>query len=505
MWTVMAVFDGKPPQYIEFAQVEGEHRLLADLLPMARERWGDHSGIPWHVMEAVSKRQPAPWADPIPLWAGSDGVDDRHIRVSLDREGSVILSLSEYGRSVWQHPTVVLTVIPDGAVEIILQYGWDLPESQPTFVDLEGETSGELLPTLDGRLYGGSESVILEINEPPSDTWMRRAKSTSRRWIHSWRLNVRGLSGMFVGRILRRGVERPRPVHHDPGFIARLNSELARNPLGASCKEISNFKAADVDPAVPLIVAVHGSFSCAVELASRLKEASPSATVSRFEHDTFRPLSENIISLVSVLERLHSKGLRRVLLVSHSRGGLVASQAVLRLKLSCAELDTTVWTAGTPHRGTPVAGFGGDAALIARGAHLGLNAYYRTCARREGNSLGVTTAEGAASYLYSFDSLPPGISAMAPDSSFIDIHRFQVESISPRTWGGICDPVSSGSFGQGLMASAGQAFFEGVPNDLIVASASSILDGSTPLARCNHFQYFEEISLSAELDDYLNG
>jgi hypothetical protein len=69
MWTVMAVFDGKPPQYIEFAQVEGEHRLLADLLPMARERWGDHSGIPWHVMEAVSKRQPAPWADPIPLSA----------------------------------------------------------------------------------------------------------------------------------------------------------------------------------------------------------------------------------------------------------------------------------------------------------------------------------------------------------------------------------------------------------------------------------------------------
>ncbi|MBB6144463.1 pimeloyl-ACP methyl ester carboxylesterase [Silvibacterium bohemicum] len=503
MWQVTAVFEDRRPEYIDFTQFEDQHQLFSDLVPIARERWGATKGIPWHVLEATAENGPAPWSDPIPLWATEGSLETDSIRIERGPEGAVALSLRESGHLVWQHPTVVLTVIPEGAVELILQYRWNLPGFQPTFVDYGVDAVGELLPVLDGRLYGGAESVILEVNEPPAHTWMNRAGSIAREWAHSWKIGVRNLSGLFVGKIARRAVDRPRPLLRDPGYIPRLRAEEARDSLGASCKELSNFKTSDVNPAVPLVVAVHGSFSCSVELASRLKVASPIATIVRFEHDTFRRISENVNALASELQRLHSKGLRRALLVSHSRGGLVASQAALRLKLVCPDLEVTVWSAGTPHQGTPIAGFGAGAAFIAGAAQVGMNAYYRTCARKDGNALGVTTAEGAASYLYSFDALPPGISAMAPDSPFIDMHSFQIEPISPRTWGGICDPVSSGSFGQGLLATAAQNFFENQPNDLIVAAESSILDGSSPLQQCNHFQYFSEIALPDALAKYL--
>ena len=503
MWQVMATFDDRPPQYIEFAQFEGQHRRFSDLLQTARERWGKAPGIPWHLLEATAESGPTPWADPIPLWVPERGFDTDSIKVERGPDGVVSLSLPESGRSVWQHPTVVLTTIPEGAVALILQYTWDLTNLQPTFTDPGVDAVGEILPVLDGRLYGGTESVILEINEPPTETWVSHAGSMTRHWVHSWTIAARNLSGLFVGKITRRSVNRPRPLLSDPGFLPRLKAEEARNPLGAGCKEILDFKTYDLDPTVPLLVAVHGSFSCAIELASFLKEAAPSATVVRFEHDTFRPISENVKALASEVQRLHNSGLHRALLVSHSRGGLVASQAALRLMSLCPNLELKVWSAGTPHRGTPIAGFGAGAAFMARAAHVGMNAYYRTCARKDGNSLGVTTAEGAASYLYSFDALPPGISAMAPDSPFIDMHPWQIQPISLRTWGGICDPVSSGSFGQGLLATAAQEFFEGQPNDLIVASNSSILDGSGPLLQCNHFQYFSEISISSALEDYL--
>lgn len=165
------------------------------------------------------------------------------------------LSLPENGHTVWQHPTVAAAPLPPDVIEVVIRYDWKLTGD---FCDYEAEAFGELPPTLDARIYAGLESVILEANDPPDETWWKRDRKRVRFWFHSLRFRVRDLGGLFIGRICRRSVENPKPILSDPGFLPRVKRYEARNPTGASCLELCNI----AQDAVPdkLIVAVHGSW-----------------------------------------------------------------------------------------------------------------------------------------------------------------------------------------------------------------------------------------------------
>ena len=215
--------------------------------------------------------------------------------------------------------------------------------------------------------------------------------------------------------------------------------------------------------------------------------------VARFEHDTFVPITENIRALTGELQRLALLGHTRILLIAHSRGGLVACQAAARLRSSQPAMKVKVWTLGTPHRGTPLASLSG-------GPAQGMGALYRLCARRRDGAFYATYAEGAASYLTSVGQLPRGISVMSEGSDFLDIHQLSTEGLDLKTWGAQYDIASDSGLGHGLLLSpAVSEVFYGRLNDLVVPTDSAILDDSEPLQSCNHFQYFDQATFSLAL------
>jgi pimeloyl-ACP methyl ester carboxylesterase len=107
------------------------------------------------------------------------------------------------------------------------------------------------------------------------------------------------------------------------------------------------------------IVWVQGTVSCGLAHLRQLLRVVPyGRTVYRFEHDTFRDIDENIDQLVDQLRRKVSADTSRVILIGHSRGGLVVRGAARELAPDHPEVDFEVVTLGTPHTGTPLVNAG---------------------------------------------------------------------------------------------------------------------------------------------------
>jgi hypothetical protein len=92
-------------------------------------------------------------------------------------------------------------------------------------------------------------------------------------------------------------------------------------------------------------------FSCALPNLALLHPLKIPAY--RFEHDTFFEIAENGTKLVEAI-RAFGAGAKRIYLVAHSRGRLVARFAAESL----GEDRVQVLTFGTPHQGTPLANGG---------------------------------------------------------------------------------------------------------------------------------------------------
>lgn len=78
--------------------------------------------------------------------------------------------------------------------------------------------------------------------------------------------------------------------------------------------------------------------------------------VWRFEHDTFLPLDRNIVDLMEALQAqvIGPRREGRLVLLAHSRGGVVARFALAALKDRWPGWRFDALTAGSPHRGTDV-------------------------------------------------------------------------------------------------------------------------------------------------------
>jgi pimeloyl-ACP methyl ester carboxylesterase len=497
MWTARVLTESGKDEDLPVEFVGQRQALTTELIPLARNLADKmHVRVPWHILDAIASSTPSVWADPISSWAGRAAEELQTFFVTRSRgeNGEVALESKESGIQFWHESTAVVVVIPDGSDQLAIEYQWDDWIPYPSRLANYGpDPEGELPPTLDCRLYSGEKSVILEADSLPQEGYMPPEMLQDRKPVFRWYFKVKRRAGLLIGRIVRRLLRRPAPITRDPGFLMRLTDEERRlDPLAAKCPRIENV--ADASPDTPLVVVVHGTFSCAVQMAVRIREVRPGLQVARFEHDTFLPITENIRALTQELQRLAVLGQRKVLLIAHSRGGLVACQAAAHLRSSQPAMKVKVWTFGTPHCGTPLASLSGNLAQ-------GIGALYRLCARQRDGAFYATYAEGAASYLTAVGQLPRGISVMSEGSDFLDVHRLSAEGLDLKTWGAQYEIATDSGIGHGMLLSpAVSEMFDGRLNDLVVPTDSAILDHSASLQSCNHFQYFDHAAFYLALE-----
>ena len=111
---------------------------------------------------------------------------------------------------------------------------------------------------------------------------------------------------------------------------------------------------------------MHGTLACGLahlrELAP-VMPAVPELRLLRYEHDTFLSIRDNAVDLVEQLSKIAAGPNTRIVLVGHSRGGLVARKAAALL-VKDGGPRVAVATFGAPHRGTPVVRAANESCLV---------------------------------------------------------------------------------------------------------------------------------------------
>lgn len=203
---------------------------------------------------------------------------------------------------------------------------------------------------VDWRLYAGNNSEVVE------------GETRLTRYGKGWRAVIKlpaAISGVLFAKVLDR-LGPIRTVHdRDDSQLSRLEKwESVRPGLVLRAPRLGQGHLA-----APVTgVFVHGTRSCGVPALEELKPYLAFPFV-RYEHDTFRSVVENAMELSDLVRG--NITCERLVLVGHSRGGLVSRLAAAYLRQSgtpSAESGTPsavdVWTFGTPHRGTPIVGRG---------------------------------------------------------------------------------------------------------------------------------------------------
>ncbi len=320
MWIVSARGLGGGQVPLQFTTIDGNDSTMEQVIAAARRLAnGGDLAIPWHLLSVIADRGPIPWADAIPTWApkardAEPGSRDDFSVGYNDEISSVVVDSPLYGMRLWHERTTLILIVPAEAAELKVGYR------------LDGlKFDREILPTLDGRLYAGSRSAVLEFEDKPTAIW-----PSALGPVYRWTLGVLGRPGIFVGRIVRHiGFGRRPPPPSDPAYNDRLTfDERNASSLTPRLDQFGDFSGKK-----PLAIVIHGTFSCAVDIANQISRSYNHFNVARFEHDTFPPIVENARDLLKELGRVADAGLTDVFLVGHSRGGLVRAPQRLRRPL----------------------------------------------------------------------------------------------------------------------------------------------------------------------------
>ncbi|MEU4449637.1 hypothetical protein AB0K14_37470 [Actinosynnema sp. NPDC050801] len=362
-----------------------------------------------------------------------------------------------------------VVVVPPGATSVEVTYSVELA-SQRVEVDgisaaLRREVKGEPVEqSLLWRLYAGYNTAVVD------------GISTTGSGRHPIHLRaVRGgavLVGRmvhWVGKVVNRDSGDPTAKKRRIRFEHHPEYRDAAN----SCPDV---RQSDPQPGA-VVIAVHGTMACAVPLAADLRAvADPRLPVLRFEHDTWLPVHHNVNELVREITRL---GTRRLLLVAHSRGGLVARH-VADVLTSETDVDVRVVALGTPFLGTPVV-------EAVRVGQLGVKVLLGALRVVGGPVIDVGTR--LAGFVLKTET-PRGLEAMLPDSAYLSgfLHRKPVNTVTVSGYtdqNGLLD-----SYGLYLASGFSEAIFAKAPNDLVVSaeSAAGRLDDAIPV-QCDHFSY----------------
>ena len=305
--------------------------------------------------------------------------------------------------------------------------------------------------------------------------------TTMRQQGGGFRASVAGIGGYVVARVLRRLTRQQPTLQRDPTFQHRLSQICGRHPaIAASCADLAQVR--DVQSHDDAIVFVHGTVSSALQ---RLKDLCPAAqfrhSIYRYEHDTFLPIVENADELVRMIRA--SLRARRLLVVGHSRGGLVARIAVAQLRSDQYPGEVYLQTFGTPHDGTPLADSGGQF----------LNLAYTLGCEMIGSIPAISPAVAAYSYVINCPVLPPGIDVMRESSSALRVLNAVSDPTRTRCWGSAFN-IANGPSGFGtFVTGALVGMMSGIDHDLVVPTASALAFGQTePLLNCSHLDYFAQ-------------
>jgi pimeloyl-ACP methyl ester carboxylesterase len=330
---------------------------------------------------------------------------------------------------------------------------------------------------VESRLYAGDSVVEQEVREdgntpfalalPPPTGKPRTLVARFARWL---------------GSKLTSDIKMPR----DPFLHGRLRHSESRHPVLArqypdialAAVDAGLFRAIHKAPTgTAVLVFVHGTFSCALPNLALLHPLKiPSF---RFEHDTFVEITENAARLVQAI-RAFAADAKRIYLVAHSRGGLVARFAAESL----GEDRVHVLTFGTPHGGTPLANGGRRLfPVLLAGGRAAIQGVF---------SWDPASLAGKLLLKWKLpQSVPVGIDDMRPASSFLQALNLR-NTPNLRSWGGKYDlrRLTEESGGT-VISEALQGAFHGESNDLIIPTASSLAAGHTRTETdCNHFGYF---------------
>jgi pimeloyl-ACP methyl ester carboxylesterase len=278
-----------------------------------------------------------------------------------------------------------------------------------------------------------------------------------------------------VARVIHRRQSRPR---RDFSADRRLWRAEADTPqIAQACPRVEYAVNSDS----PIVVAVHGTMSTAMLIAPILHAKLPAGiALYRFEHDTWLRIADNAEQLVVAMERLR---VPRIVLVAHSRGGLVARHAMQLAKTrDVAEIKLV--TLGTPFHGTPIVS-------AAHGGLLGIRALMGALRALPGGGAAIDAGTRLTGLLVKGE-LPVGLKAMDPDEDYISTSRlFAFADTVP--FAGSIDPDGlQDSFGLAALAGLAASAFDGAANDLVVAQASASGGcDAAQLLSTDHFSYLE--------------
>lgn len=274
-----------------------------------------------------------------------------------------------------------------------------------------------------------------------------------------------------------------RKPQRDPLFQARLATHLRQLDGAPATPEVGDVGSWPASTAVW----IHGTVSCGLASDRYLADllTTPDQAPLRYEHDTFLGIEQNVEDLARIVRERAPAQPDQVLLIGHSRGGLVARGTANMLLRQFPGYPVRVLTLGTPHLGTPIV----NAAHRALRALVGITTF--------GISQLPDPASMLLKYLLRYARLPLGIEQMANGSPFI---------AGLRTGAPSSDLVSVGAdYARGdLTESTGVRalgrlgkLFEAVgehDNDLVVSVRSATAEGSGRMLEnaCGHFEYLRQ-------------
>lgn len=322
-----------------------------------------------------------------------------------------------------------------------------------------------------------------------------------------WRL-YRGSNSSIVdgtARMYRGGVRVEYPAVDDAAYIVarpallvggkRTRSDpFMRTRIAMALKEDASlgYRTVQSSPRInhalpttdPTVIAVHGTMGTAIPMAREIERLAGTNRILRFEHDTWHGIRDNSDQLANQIDRIGSP---RVLLVAHSRGGLVARRAMDLMRRRSPDVTITAVTLGTPFSGTPLI-------YAARGGLIGLGAALGALRLLTG---GVLDPISRLTSLL-LRSLPAGIDEMRPDSPFFAGDAARPPDPALFAVAGDVDAEGSGEvWGVGMSALHGiaRAAFgrASEPNDLVVPTRSATADippGNRLIVGSDHFSYF---------------
>ena len=380
----------------------------------------------------------------------------------------------------WHDHTGVIIPIKESDGALLIEY-------VPTIRDITRierlrhryATPDHVLETfLDWRGYFGTESLVV-------DGWR-----TMRLAGHGYLSSLRGTIGFVVGTVLRRLTKPQLTLADDPTMKSRLIRMSEKYPnVIERCPDLAAIDAVEHDCAM---VFVHGTVSCGIQCLKDIYKDFHPKSVYRYEHDTFRSITENACELAKLVRsRIRAK---RLLLAAHSRGGLVARLALDDLLQNGYSGDIHVYTFGTPHLGTPLVAMGGKA----------LNLLYRLGEDVVGSLPLMTPLSKGWSYLSDTPVLPRGIEVMGENSDAMELLRWLGNSGRVHSWGSDFDiktaaPSGFGVFIEGALLGA---FGERL-HDLVVPTTSALGFGiPKPVLNCSHVHYFAQQQVRTSITEF---